>query len=207
MNKPCLLGLLLASPLLSASDDFEGAVLYEHGDYGGSSLTLYPGEGIPDLSAYWESTWDTWNDEISSVAVWGPVTVYLYTDVNYRGQLIEITDHVDQLGPYGWNDRASSVWVDWTPTAWEWQEALQAWIYPDGDWIYHDHTLGWLYDLYFDYTAGAGWLFDSRRGWLYTTRDIYPWFYNPTDGWLSYLPGSADPRWWYQATTRAWIND
>ncbi len=69
-------------------------------------------------------------------------------------------------------------------------------IFDDGDgWIFHlDH--GWLY------AAGTStdsiWFFDGSMGWIWTSEDGYPWFYQmSTAAWLYYLEGTMDPRIFY----------
>lgn len=198
-----LLGL--SAPALTSAqwNDFEGAVFYEHANYGGSTLTLYPGEGIANLSLYAESMWDSWNDKISSVAVYGQVVVYLYTDVNYGGDYIVLADHVDSFSNAGyrnWNDRASSIYVDYYyPEGWMYDTSLLSWVYWDDSWFYHDQGLGWVYGGYWDRTYGEGWIYDSVFGWLYTSAQGYPWLYSWTYGSLMFLEGTYTPRWFYQS--------
>jgi hypothetical protein len=202
-------GTIAATTAAAQWNDFEGAVFYEHADYGGSTLTLYPGEGIADLSLYNESFWDSWNDEISSVAVYGEVIVYLYSDVNYRGEYITLTSHLDSFlyGGYpGWNDRASSIYVDYYyPEGWMYDTSLLSWVYWEGDWFYHDNGLGWLYGGYWDRTAGTGWVYDYALGWLYTSYASYPWLNSWNYGHLMFLEGTYAPRWFYQ-TGYGWFS-
>jgi len=194
-----LLGLsaILASPLAAASD-FTGTVFYEHGNYGGSTLTLLPGEGIEDLSLYWENDWETWNDQISSLAVWGPVTVYLYEHRNYRGEAVAFDLSADRLGDFGWNDRASSIYVDYTePVGWYWDGSLNTWAFREGDWIYHENGLGWLYAANYDSAWQSGWLYHNVWDWLYTDSQSGGWFHSPTYGNVFHESGSRNPEWWY----------
>jgi len=203
-----LLALASTSSLSAQETDFVGAVLYEHGNYGGSTLTLYPGEGIPYLSDYWESTWETWNDQISSLAVWGNVVVYLYSDVNYRGEVIEIRDHVERLGAYGWNDLASSVWVDWAePEGWYWDTTFRTWMWREADgWLYHNDGIGWVYGYYYDALEFSGWIWDSRRGWLWTGPSAQTWLVDSAGNYFFHYPGTHNPRWWYSDAT-GWFSD
>jgi hypothetical protein len=198
----------LALPTRALSNEFTGAVLYEHVDYRGGTLTLYPGEGIPFLSDYWLNSWDNWNDEVSSVAVWGNVVVYLYADSNYRGEVLEIRDHVDALGLWGWNDRVSSIWVDWAePEGWFWDTTFDNWIWrePDG-WLYHYQGLGWIYGAHYDAITFQGWFWDPKRGWLYAGPTMAGWFAAADGTFLYHYPGSHAPRWWYTEGT-GWFSD
>lgn len=200
---------LAACGLTQAQEtDFEGVVLYKHGNYGGNTLTLYPGEGIANLGDYWESSWDSWNDEVSSLAVWGNVVVYLYEHANYQGQILEVYDHVPYLSDYGWNDRVSSIWVDWAePIGWYWDYTLKTWIYRESNgWLYHQNGLGWIYGYYYDTLAGEGWIWDQRRGWLWTNPTYAPWFVDGYGVALFYQPKTKNPRWWYSEVD-GWFTD
>lgn len=199
-----LLLTLFAGPLLVAQAT-EAGVFYEHHDFEGEYLTLYPGEGIPYLADYLLNDWEDWNDEISSVAVWGGVDVYLYEDVRYEGDYLRLTDHTSVLG--AWNDEASSLFVDYAVSeGWFYDYTLQSWVYEDGGWIYHDAGLGWIYDAYFNPAVGEGWLWDMKRGWIYTALDLYPWFYSETEGLLFYEHGTRTPRFWY-SQGYGWFED
>ncbi len=190
-----------ALSLVSRASNFHGAVFYQHIDYEGSALTLYPGEGIADLSLISRSTWRSWNNEISSVAVWGEVVVYLYEHRNYGGRVVTLIDHAPDLFFTEWgnfNDRTSSIYVDWYyPQGWMYDTTLLSWTYWEGEWMYHEEGLGWVHAAYYDRTHGEGWIFDHAFGWLYTDYTRYPWFYSYTWGQIYFEHGSRNPRWWY----------
>lgn len=188
--------LLPALPADAQVSDFEGAVFYQHADYRGSQISLYPGEGMPYLTDYALNYRNSWNDQISSVAVWGPVDVFLYEHVRYEGDVLQLSDHAWSLG--NWNDRASSLFVDYAvQDGWVYDYTLQSWVFEDGDWIYHESGLGWIYERWFDPTAGEGWLWDEQRGWIFTTIDNYPWFYAESGEMLFFEHGTRNPRIWY----------
>jgi hypothetical protein len=192
-----LLGALLIGS--AHASDYEGVVLYEHANYGGDSLALYPGEGIPNLQDFWKGFFDSWNDDVGSVAVWGPVTVYLYEHANYQGDVIVLNDHTDAL--YEWNDEASSVWVEYTPfTGWVEDTSLDSWVYWEADgWIWHEQGLGWIYGGDYEPSVG-GWLWDISLGWVYTNASIYPWLIGPSgEAYYSYTENSQE-RWFYDDT-------
>ncbi|MFP4542338.1 MAG: peptidase inhibitor family I36 protein [Opitutales bacterium] len=194
-----LLGALAALPLFAQTTDFEGVVLYQDENYGGASFTVYPGEGIPSLRQYYADDWGwrTWNDLTSSVAVWGPVRVYLYKHSNYEGDYIVLEEHTPAL--QRWNDEISSVWVECREVyGWYEDTSLKSWVYEDESaWLYHDNGLGWIYGEYWDAAAGTGWLWDPALGWLYTSAATYPWLVGPNGTWHYYLEGSSAPRWFY----------
>lgn len=195
------LGALFCVASAQASE-FEGAVFYEHGNYRGDHLTLYPGEGIPNLDLYGLGFWDTWNDEISSVAVWGPVTVYLYEHVNYQGNVLILNEHTPSLTH--WNDVASSVWIEYTPfIGWLEDAALQSWVYWEDDgWFWHEQGLGWLHGGHYTPSVG-GWLWDFSLGWVYTNASIYPWFLGPNGIDYYYYTENTGERWFYD-TLHGW---
>jgi hypothetical protein len=50
-----------------------------------------------------------------------------------------------------------------------------------------------------------GWFFDEERGWLYTHKSIYPYFYDhSTKGWMYFQAGGDSPR-YYHYNTKKWI--
>ena len=50
-----------------------------------------------------------------------------------------------------------------------------------------------------------GWFFDDERGWLYTHKSIYPYFYDhSTKGWMYFQAGGEFPR-YYHYDTKKWI--
>jgi hypothetical protein len=49
------------------------------------------------------------------------------------------------------------------------------------------------------------WFFDEERGWLYTHKSIYPYFYDhSTKGWMYFQAGGDSPR-YYHYNTKKWI--
>lgn len=72
-------------------------------------------------------------------------------------------------------------------------------------WIEHD-ALGWIYVDVPTAQSGRGyWLYDFRLGWLYTTKNLYPNFWNQEEGWLLYITGGAGIRWFYRHGDGAWL--
>ena len=50
-----------------------------------------------------------------------------------------------------------------------------------------------------------GWFFVENRGWLYTHRAMYPYFYdNLTKGWMYFQAGGEAPR-YYHYSSKKWI--
>jgi uncharacterized repeat protein (TIGR02543 family) len=50
-----------------------------------------------------------------------------------------------------------------------------------------------------------GWFYYPSRGWMYTKRSIYPYFYDSsTDGWMYFKSGEDKPR-FYHYGTKAWV--
>ena len=62
------------------------------------------------------------------------------------------------------------------------------------NWIFHSH-LGWFY--VHPVGKDAFWFYDYDLGWLYTSNDLYPYFYrNSPAGWLYHLANSNKSRFW-----------
>lgn len=74
-------------------------ILYEHGDFGGRTLTCT--QSFPNLVNV------GFNDTVSSVDVQGGVWI-LYADINYQGDIYVVKEG-DRVNLSGYNDKASSI--------------------------------------------------------------------------------------------------
>lgn len=86
-----------------------------------------------------------------------------------------------------------------------WYGTFNTWNYP---WIVHsEHGFQWV--LQTGETGGAFYFFDMEIGWVFTGPDFYPDIYGfSLDGggaWLSYAPGSVQPRFFFRYETGSWI--
>lgn len=95
-------------------------ILFEHANYEGGALVLYPGDSIDNFSGKTFDNGAKLNDGVSSIRVEGRAEVYLYENSKYRGEALRLTENVRDLttlyvkGGVGanWNDRISSAKVD-----------------------------------------------------------------------------------------------
>src|SRR5882757_9511153 len=95
-------------------------ILYEHANFGGAALTVYPGDALENLARLGPDGGRAFNDRISSVRVEGGAEVYLYENAGYRGAAMRLMesarDLTGRLLPGGvaasWNDRISSLRVE-----------------------------------------------------------------------------------------------
>jgi hypothetical protein len=130
-----LLLLVLLSFLPAArarADDFRDdgprrgqprVILYQHADFGGDSLVLYPGESIDNFSGRSFANGNKLNDAVSSIRVEGGAEVFVYENGRYRGQSLRLNDSVRDLTSRSltgtltanWNDRISSIRVERGP--------------------------------------------------------------------------------------------
>lgn len=97
-------------------DDAIGyAVFYEHGSFRGESLEVYSGEGVFDLKDIRLDYSESFNDQISSIKVYGRLTVVLHVDAGYLGERIyihgDIIDFSRIIELREFNDRISSIEV------------------------------------------------------------------------------------------------
>lgn len=91
----------------------------------------------------------------------------------------------------------------------------------DTGWISLEDSLGWTNISYFpwlyhlnlgwSYASGNGienaWLWDTQLKWLWTTGSAFPWFWShERKSWIYYLNESRGPRWFYDASSRTWLN-
>ncbi len=89
-----------------------------------------------------------------------------------------------------------------------------------GDWLYIGF-LGYIYNGYFPwvhhpehgmlYASGDGegggiWFYDTRLGWLWTTDELYPHFFqSSSDSWIYYETETTEPRWFYDYEQQQWV--
>ncbi len=93
-------------------------ILYDHADFRGGAIVLRPGESVENLARWDFDDGRRSNDRISSIRVVGGAEVRVFTDANFRGEALRVTDdirdlgHFDRSGPR-FNDRISSIRVEW----------------------------------------------------------------------------------------------
>jgi len=131
--KPLLALLLSLSALLSLTRADHGerddrhdkrrggrVILFQHANFEGGALVLYPGEGLDNFSGKTFDNGAKLNDGVSSIRVEGNAEVYVYTDGHFRGEALRLTESVrDLTGRYvkggvgaTWNDRISAAKVE-----------------------------------------------------------------------------------------------
>jgi hypothetical protein len=101
--------------------DREGprVILYEHANFRGDFLVLYPGDAIENFSGQTFANGSRLNDSVSSIRVEGGAEVYVFEQARFRGAVLRLTDSVRDLSErlltdgarVSWNDRISSIKV------------------------------------------------------------------------------------------------
>ena len=120
-----LLGLTLPVAWAGREDDERRrgeprVILYQHADYRGDSLVLYPGESIDNLSGRSFPNGGGLNDSVSSIRLEGGAEVLVYENARFRGQVLRLTESARDLtlrylpdaAQVSWNDRISSIQVE-----------------------------------------------------------------------------------------------
>jgi hypothetical protein len=95
-------------------------ILFQHANYEGGALVLYPGETFDNFSGKTFDNGAKLNDGVSSIRVEGNAELFVYTDARFRGDALRLTENVRDLttryvkGSVGatWNDRISSAKVE-----------------------------------------------------------------------------------------------
>jgi hypothetical protein len=106
-------GLALFALLLGTSEAWaDECILYEHRDFGGYSLTLYPGHRLIAIDNDFQTTTTTydsaWNDDISSFRTTGSCELTVWEHVNEDGDSWRTTDSYRYVGD-AWNDTISEA--------------------------------------------------------------------------------------------------
>ncbi len=90
-------------------------ILYENAGYRGHNLELYAGQSIADLSHYQTGSDLSFDDLISSVKIYGDVTLVLYEHADFHGNRVylhnSVNDFSDEAFTVVFNDEVSSVEV------------------------------------------------------------------------------------------------
>lgn len=90
-------------------------ILYENAGYRGHNLELYAGQSIADLSHYQTGSDRSFDDLISSVKIYGDVTLVLYEHADFHGNRVylhnSVDDFSDEAFTVAFNDEVSSVEV------------------------------------------------------------------------------------------------
>lgn len=93
----------------------EQVVLFEHANYSGNSMILYPGQSISNLSDYYVNSNLSFDNLISSASIAGNVTLVLYSGENFTGDYVYLHNNISNLSNDGqlwpFNDAVSSVKV------------------------------------------------------------------------------------------------
>lgn len=116
-----LLAVLPALAFAQPRDDHRGGprvVLFEHPNFQGGAIVLYPGQSVENLARWDFDNGRRANDRITSILVEGGAEVMVYTDANFRGEALRVTDDIRDLsrgdnGIVRFNDQISSVRVDY----------------------------------------------------------------------------------------------
>jgi len=113
---------LLASAGADHRDDRRGGrvILFQHADYSGGALELYPGDSLDNFSGKTFDNGTKLNDGVSSIRIEGNLELFVYENASFRGEAMRLTESVRDLtgrfvkGGVGvtWNDRISSAKVE-----------------------------------------------------------------------------------------------
>jgi hypothetical protein len=80
--------------------------VYQDANFQGRSQCWDAGQGERNLGRT-----NGWNDQISSIRVYGRAQVELYRDADFRGERLRISRDAADLGPMNWGDQISSFEV------------------------------------------------------------------------------------------------
>ena len=114
-----LLAVLPALALAQPRDGRRGprVVLFEHANFQGGTIVLYPGEAMDNLARINFDNGHRANDRVSSILIEGGADVMVYSDAQFRGDALRVTDDIRDLGRgdnrfVRFNDQISSIRVE-----------------------------------------------------------------------------------------------
>jgi hypothetical protein len=110
------------TPVRPDSRDNSRIILYEHANFRGDSLVIYPGDEIRNLGSGRFEGGKRINDQISSIRFEGGAELYVFEHANFGGHVMRVTESIRNLadrptpeGRITWNDHISSLRVDRAP--------------------------------------------------------------------------------------------
>ena len=71
------------------------------------------------------------------------------------------------------------------------------------DWIFHEHY-AWLF--VFPEESGGLWYWQKNLGWLWTSRDLYPYVFQQGAGWHYFLGGATGKVFLFRYSDGRWID-
>lgn len=114
-----LLAVLPALALAQPRDLHRGprVVLFEHPNFQGGAIVLYPGQSVENLARWDFDDGRRANDRITSILVEGGAEVTVFVDAHFRGEALRLTQDARDLsrgdpGLVRFNDQISSLRVD-----------------------------------------------------------------------------------------------
>ena len=175
---------------------------------GSSTVTVERGGTYADAGA--TATDDSDGDLTASIVVGGDTV-----DANMPGSYEITYDVTDATGNIAVQVTRTVQVVDsdslWTRdettdlgNSWKESNWLGTFFDAGSGWIYHlEH--GWLF--VFGTDEESLWVYDGNLGWLYTGKNLHPFFYrHSTSGWLYYRLGNGSREFWDYANEE-WITN
>jgi hypothetical protein len=114
-----LLAVLPALAFAQPRDEHRGprVVLFEHPNFQGGAIVLYPGQSLDNLAHQNFDNGRRSNDRITSILVEGGADVMVYSDAHFRGEALRVTNDIRDLSRgdnrfVRFNDRISSIRVE-----------------------------------------------------------------------------------------------
>jgi hypothetical protein len=89
--------------------DRGGIVIYSEPNFEGNSYVFDGLESAPNLNQLYKA-YRKWNDEISSIYVEGPYSIYLYRDADFLGDPLVIDESINDLSDFRRSNGGSSRW-------------------------------------------------------------------------------------------------
>jgi hypothetical protein len=87
-------------------------ILFEHADFRGGAIVLYPGQAVENFARWDFDNGRRANDRVSSILIEGDLEIALFSDANFRGEVLRTGRSIRNLdGSPRFNDVASSIRV------------------------------------------------------------------------------------------------
>jgi hypothetical protein len=144
--------------------------------------------------------WESWHEiSLPIVSIGEGFQTVRFTAIrgNFNFDAIELLEPA-VMEHSAWDDGYISLGEGWRNLTW-----FGIYIPMGGGWIWH--IIHGFYFILPGSTPTSIWFYADDMGWMWASRDSWPWFYRANDAsWLWYVPSSSTPRFFWNSNLSEW---